>query len=127
MDEIAKRKPVNRQAANVVSKGISYEPAKKFQTHESENPIPTRIPAKNVEVLDGSRSGDLTVIGLARDHLGLWVCRCCCGMYVLRRAKSIKAGRDPEKYDRCERCKHYDFQRRKDEYRRLGFNPSRNN
>jgi hypothetical protein len=119
MDEIAKRKPVNRQAANVVSKGIEYVPAKKVLTYESEAPIPTRKPQKNVEILTGRKFGRLTVIGLALEHLGRWVCRCDCGMYVLRRPKAIKNTDNP---DRCERCRHYAYQKRTDEFRRLGYN-----
>jgi hypothetical protein len=112
MEEIAKRKPINRQASLVTSKGVSYELPRGFFKVQSDNPIPIRVPPnKNFEDLTGHKFGDLTVMGLARDCLKRYVCRCCCGVYVLRTAKAVKNPKNTE--DKCERCAHYDYQRKK--------------
>lgn len=74
------------------------------------------------ENLAGRRIGRLTVVGYwGRAGEGnegsisqKWVCRCDCGLYVVRTGKTIKAARDPD--DKCEYCRHLAFVKRSYEY-----------
>lgn len=86
--------PVNRQAGVVISDGIHYEPKVNLAvTHDRRvayevRPL-TQLP-ENVRHFIGARFGHLQVIGLAATKKGLWVVRCSCGVYTLRRAPAIR-------------------------------------
>ena len=124
MKDLHARKPVNKTAAIVTSRGVHYEPNKIVLTNDSDLPIVTR-PITKEEVkqkcfvnLTGFRVGRLSVIGPARDFNGKWVVRCDCGKYSTRRAKSIK---NPENVqDRCEHCRNLAFLKRNEQWRRTG-------
>lgn len=115
------RVPVDATAARVASVGPSYVPQKKIASVVSDVPLPTRRVDRSVrENLTGYRRGSLTVIGLSRDTAGVWVCRCVCGHYVTRRAKSIK--NPANTIDACEFCRHVQYLRRASTFRTTGQN-----
>lgn len=124
MKDLHARKPINKTAAIVISRGVHYEPNKIVQTNDSDLPIATR-PITKEEFkqqcfvnLTGFRVGRLSVIGVARDFKGKWVVRCDCGIYSTRRAKSIK---NPENVqDRCEHCRNLAFLKRNEHWRKTG-------
>jgi hypothetical protein len=115
--------PINKTAARVIGKGVSYTPDKKVQTIESKNPLPIRFPtvmvARNPSFVDctGKKRGRLTVVGMYGLGSG-WVCRCDCGMYCVRRKKSIL--NEKNKMERCEECRHLAFIKRDEKRRRTG-------
>lgn len=124
MKDLHARKPVNKTAATVTSRGVHYDPDKIVQTNDSDLPIATRpftkeeLKQKSFVDLTGRRVGRFSVIGAARDFKGRWVVRCDCGTYSTRRAKSIK---NPENVqDRCEHCRHLAFLKRNELWRRTG-------
>ena len=91
-------KPVDRVAARVVfARGESYEFKESEGAVNLYLPIPVR-PFTSAELgtasftdLRGRKFGRLTVIGIAAEVSGRWVCKCLCGIYVLRAGKAIKA------------------------------------
>lgn len=117
--ETTKRKPADRTASYVTSKGVGYACPKRILSDESEVPYPLkRVPPNTID-LTGTRRGRLVVCGLAHGRNGRWSCRCDCGVYVLR---SARACTNPNNEDRCEQCRHIAHLRRIDEFRRLGRN-----
>lgn len=120
MEEIAKRRPVDRTAALVTQPGPrGLDSAKRIACVFSPTPLPTRPVPRGAVNLTGQRCGQLTVIGLARDIRHLWVCRCVCGYYVTRKAKAIKNTRNQD-IDRCERCRELAWLKRQDARRSTG-------
>ena len=117
--------PINKTAALVMSKGVHYKPNKKVQTIESANPLPTVSLSiqniKNPNFIDctGKKIGRLTVIGLYKLGVG-WVCRCDCGMYCVRRQKSILNEKNTP--ERCEECRHLAYLKNSEHFRRTGKN-----
>lgn len=121
--------PINANASRALSGGEHYEPIvnMKGQLH-SDTPLPTRpVPetcTAEMRALPGRKFGRFTVIGLLAEVKpgntpAAWVCRCACGCYETRRAKSI---RNPENsQDCCRNCRHLLFIKR--EYSRHGGRP----
>lgn len=118
MKDIAGRRPINKTAALVVSKGFEYSPAKVVLTRDQGSPIKTRALPLDAEALTGKRFGRFTVIGLAKDTNSRWVVRCDCGTYTLRTAKAVKNKENTQ--DRCEHCRHLAHLKRGDYNRRTG-------
>jgi len=120
MNDIPNRTPIDKTAALVTSKGIRYKSPKNIQTAHSEiQPgtvewTPKRLDADQT----GVRVGRLTVIGISVSTLGRWVMRCSCGMYTLRKAKTIK--NKANKYDCCETCRELLYLKRKHHYKLTG-------
>jgi len=109
--------PINVTAAKVLFKGEDFTPDKKILTAHSYSPFPTRLVPKNSVDLTGESVGRLTVIGLAEKR-GMWVVRCDCGRYTMRRAKAIRNQNNT--YDRCDACRHLLFLKRESAYLRTG-------
>jgi hypothetical protein len=124
MKDIASRKPINKTAAVVVSRGFNYKPDKIVQTNDSDMPIATRTITKKelsnecFVNLTGVRFGRFSVVGVARDLKGCWVVRCDCGTYSTRKSRAIKNEKNIQ--DRCEHCRHLAHLKRNDQYRRHG-------
>lgn len=120
------RAPVDRVAARVIRPGVKYEPAKRIQTADQPTPFQvvklTQSHLRNPSFKDftGRRVGRLTVYGLSTDS-GRWACRCDCGTYTLRTAKSIRNPNNAT-IDRCEHCRHLACLQREDHYRQTGRN-----
>jgi hypothetical protein len=100
--------PINRVAAKVIGKGISWDPTvcqgePVFDVQPLTRP-PTHAErgAQGFVDLTGARSGDLVAIGISRGKEKRWVCRCDCALYVFRTSKSIKANKTGK--DSCPRC-----------------------
>jgi hypothetical protein len=100
-DAILASSPLNATAGRVLSKGVAFEPEVQPSEHSWEAPpalvrigLTHRANASFVD-LTGFRVGRLTVLGMVdgmrKEARGaLWACRCACGRYVGRRAKSLK-------------------------------------
>jgi len=120
MDEIARRRPVDRTAARVTQPGPKgLESAQRIDAVFSATPLPMRPVLAQLADLTGLRCGQLTVIGLSVERASggsggkcRWVCRCVCGYYVTRN----------QAVDRCDRCRHTEGLQRETERRRLGLN-----
>ena len=90
--------PVNAQAARQLSRGEDWEPAVVLSDYFADRPAIRAISAdtrRNPEFVDftGRTFGRLTVVGLmdkGSNTPASWVCRCQCGGYCSRRAKSLK-------------------------------------
>lgn len=115
-------KPVDRVAVRILSRGEQYRSPKKITQAHQALPFPLgkmpRKPDSGFVNLTGNRRGRLTVIGILKDSLSKWICRCDCGNHVLRKAKSIKNEKNQQ--DRCEDCRHLAYLKRKEHYRRTG-------
>ncbi|WP_175224629.1 hypothetical protein [Achromobacter ruhlandii] len=77
---------------------------------------------KRPENITGRRSGRLIAVGYfgRKDKGGgaenqLWVCRCSCGKYCIRRALTIKRPKDSD--DCCKHCAHLKYLQRHDRFR----------
>ena len=117
--ETTKRRPADKTASLVTSKGVGYVSPKIVLSDESEVPYQLkRVPLNTID-LTGVRCGRLVVCGIASGFKGRWSCRCDCGVYVLR---SARACTNQANADRCEQCRHVAYLRRKEEWMRLGYN-----
>lgn len=122
--------PINKAAAIAVSKGFEYVPNKKPNALESKNPLPTRelnkgeINQKCFADLTGFEFARFTVIGKYTVN-ACWVVRCSCGVYSVRRSKSILNPKNTQ--DRCEECRHLAFLKRDEVRRRTGKDVDINN
>lgn len=119
-DAILASAPLNATAGAVTSKGYQYEPDKKITAVEWDAPPAMarigREHTRNASFVDfsGRRFGRLTVLGMVAERTtnpsgdkgALWVCRCACGRYCGRRAKTIRKA-NPD--DRCQLCQHAAF------------------
>lgn len=100
-------KPVNRTAALVVSRGESFDFVVSCGAVNSNAPMPIRDPSagelktKFFKDLSKTVFGRLTVLGISELVNKRWVCRCVCGIYVLRSSSAIKAGASDACCDQC--------------------------
>jgi hypothetical protein len=101
--------PINKTAALVVSKGTHFEPKIKPHCHDERDILPLTIHNRTIGGLDltGYKSGNLTVIGLSLEKKKRWICRCVCGKYVFRTAKSLR--RNKNIVDKCISCNKLDY------------------
>ena len=98
--------PINKTAAIVVSSGTHYEPKIKPSTQDERETYP-RIRAVTCSFdMTGLKSGWLTVVGLSDEKQGRWVCRCVCGKYLFRTAKSLRRVKVVD--DKCIHCRKLD-------------------
>ena len=94
-------RPANATAARVIAAGThhAYHPD---ECHViSDVPLPIRDLPSDTPDLTGTTFGRLTVCGLSATHNGRWVCRCRCGAYVMRKAKTVKAASTVAMCDPC--------------------------
>jgi len=118
--------PVNKTAARVVSRGEHWTPINKIDPRESQNPLAFSPIDEISDVKAGMKFGFLTVLGRAsRKHSSkkkgaAYVCRCLCGMYVIRRARAVLNPANDK--DACGRCLQKQFLARRNEYRLYGRN-----
>ena len=123
MDKIITSVPLNSTAARVTGKGVHYDPQMRFHATKALIGMPTILrPVKN-----GKRLGHWTILGLAADSPesspkksdALFVVKCSCGRYGLRRMKSLVRAR--KRKEGCPECKH--MQTVKALYRKQGSKP----
>ncbi len=119
--EIAAVPAVNKTAGLVTSKGVHYESSKRLQQEVFEVP-PTMIKTpRGAEPAEGDRSGKMAIVGYVARNQAL--ARCVCGLYEIRNAISWRRSRRRGVVDAgCQHCRHLDYLREKDEYRRTGRN-----
>jgi len=106
--------PINKIAARVVSGGTHFEPTIRPSCHDEREVCPEirlRWPTQNTFDITGLKSGWLTVIGLSAEKTDRWVCRCVCGRYVFRTAKSLR--RIKSAVDKCIHCDKLDYLKQK--------------
>lgn len=99
-DAVAASHPLNT-AASVVrdSPGEHWTPKAKDDRIHSDVPIPCAPLPDGADDLTGWRAGRLVVIGFhcRRRRAGrMWVVRCICGAYEVRRGAKLTAERPPE-------------------------------
>ena len=68
--------------------------------------------------MTGFKFGRFTVVGMALNTPHRWVVRCICGIYTMRKLKSIRNPNNNQ--DRCERCRQLAYLKRSD-LRRQGI------
>ena len=123
-DKLLASRPVNQAAARTMGRGVHYEPDKIIiQCHWTAPPATISVSqVTDLRFIDlsGVKFGRLTVIG----YLGKpnpkksarWLVRCACGDYESRASKAI---RNPEnRGDRCDKCRHLAFLKRREIYLR---------
>jgi hypothetical protein len=100
--------PLNKTAALVVGKGESYIPnLKKYPPcYHSKTPIATsRYPGSPENDLTGKRFERFRVIGYFRkgsvNHNSMWVVRCDCGDYEVRRRDAFNPGQNKKLRNQC--------------------------
>jgi len=103
----ATRIPINKEAAIVISKGTHFSPKIKPHCHDERDIIPVVRKVTGKVDLTGMKVGWLTVIGLSEEKNKRWVCRCVCGKYVFRHAKSLQRNKEIE--DKCINCCKLDY------------------
>lgn len=127
MEDVAKRRPVNETAANVLKKGVHYDNRANAE-FVSEVPLPLRDEVNDIRLAEehgrkvGSVYGRLTVIGLSRDERKKYVCRCLCGRYCLRHTKSLGSSKCIQM---CGECRQVEHLRDLDYFQRNGKWPDR--
>ena len=103
--------PVDKTAALVISKGEA--PIQRMlASNESEDPI--QIEWHGGKDLDVKVVGRLTILGRYKRSSGVsnnsrmhrWVCRCSCGVYVVRRVQGLIGNRASVSVHMCSRCEY---------------------
>ena len=102
---------MGKVAGQVTSKGVEYVCPKNITNKHFETKPPIKAVRKNQLNLTGYRFGDFQVVGLAAiDKRGskyaMWVCRCSCGKFEHRKAKSVR--NKSNQNDKCQLCRHRD-------------------
>src|SRR3972149_7468242 len=121
-EDIGARRPVDRTAAIVVSRGYHFDSKKIPGCVLSDTPpAPTQRPPTAAD-LGARRFGRFTVIGyVGRVRKSgktdfYWSVRCTCGLYSIRRHRAIL--NQANQCDACERCRHLAYLQRAERYRR---------
>ena len=115
--------PIDRVAARVTAKGVSYEPDKKIDQRHWEAPPKVQPVPEGATNLMGTVFGRFTVIGYFRSHPkrgSAWLVRCACGDYETRYKKAIQNPANKE--DCCDKCRHLLYLKRSEEFWRTGKN-----
>lgn len=126
--------PIDRMTWRVVSKGERYVPDVQLGNQLLFDAMPPPRSMKRArhetppQDMRGRKCGIMNVVaywGPRIDKGGRymggadnqrWVCRCPCGLYVIRTADTIKKARDAN--DKCVHCRHLDYLKRNEVHRR---------
>lgn len=105
-ERVANSNPVDITARLVASEGIHYDPTPQsmtLQNHWFNECPPLKIFDKEGgwTNLIGMKTGNLTCVGYFGK--GLWIMRCACGRFKLKRARDIRLPR-PRTHDSCAVC-----------------------
>lgn len=112
-DTLAASSPVNAGAARSAFGGgaVYREPTEKFSEKFWTAPPPLRPQSmlRGIVNLTGLRVGRLTVVGVLdapsrSRHRATWVCRCTCGGYCGRWARSLTSPATDPRTVMCQRC-----------------------
>jgi hypothetical protein len=129
LKDLGARRPVDRTAALVISRGYHFDYRKIPGCVLSETPPCTTARPSTAPDLNGRRIGRLTVIGFCgrvrkkttagnTKTLFYYSVRCDCGLYSIRRKQAVLNPYNCA--DACERCKHLLYLQREDR-RRAGL------
>lgn len=93
--------PVDKNTAMAMSGGCGYQ-LEKYNVNIQTWEVPPKMLPVGVdqEDLTGREFGRMRVVGRIK---GKWVCRCSCGLYEARKAKSINNPRNQN--DACHHCR----------------------
>lgn len=122
MSDISFRKPVNRLAGIVTSRGPDDRTNKHIREIASSNPIAIKSIPLNVKDRTGAVCGQLTCVGFYEykpKRRNLWVCRCSCGNYVVRTGDSLNARSE---HQCCPKCNETQYLKRQATYLQYGRN-----
>ncbi|GAI94819.1 unnamed protein product [marine sediment metagenome] len=119
-------KPVNRMAAFSFARGDGYEHRDNPRIKKWHiAPKTVKFTGQKNDDLKGLKYSRLTVIGFlgktSKKKPGLWLVKCCCGVYETRRSNTIKKRKDSQTH-RCSICDQFATRKRHQEYTRLGYN-----
>lgn len=121
LEKVIKSDPVDRTARMVTQRGEHWEAGLNKQALHSEVPIECRRFNKHDALPDltGRRVGRLTVQGLMyRSEASIWVVRCDCGMYEVRKRKALlNMG---NQHDACGKCRCLRQRKRHQHYKVTG-------
>lgn len=109
--------PINATAARVISRGEHFEYRAMASEVCSALPLPMKDNPPELEDFTGKKLGRLTVIGRFDGPKNRWVCRCSCGNFCIRLAKTLsKAPADSA----CVQCYLLAVSKRQEYLRRTG-------
>ena len=139
LEKVMVSKPINKTASLVVGKGERYDYKTTHSIYESEFMPPCIANLKDLSKkkmnmqrvesfikLMGVKKGRLTVVGLIKPAKSnkingcRFVVRCDCGMYTIRRSKSLNNKKNVD--DCCGRCQRLKDRNRHSEYLAYGRN-----
>ena len=128
MDDIIRSIPVNKTAALVTSKGVSFDVKDRINIKRWDAcPRLEMFKGPTNHDLTGTKYGRLTVIGYYGHSNSCkssqWVVRCDCGAYEIRNAKRIRKS-DKGKIYTCMECQNIATMKRRHEFDVKGFNAS---
>ena len=114
IDRLVSSIAVDGKAARVTGRGVHYDP--QMRPHATKALI--GMPPILRPVKAGQKMGRWTIIGLAAESPttsakkpdSLFVVKCVCGRYGLRRKKSLGLAR--KRNEGCPECKHFQFVKR---------------
>ena len=124
MDDIHARKPINKTAAMVFAKGVSFESSLKDLVNDQSNPFLLKDTRSYKKIspsfvdLTGVKFGRFTVLGMADGMKKRWVVRCSCGWYSTRCKKAIT--NEKNCHDMCEQCRYLIYLKCSEYERRTG-------
>lgn len=104
--------PIDKTAALVVSNGTHFDAKIKPHKHDEREALPhlrLKWATQDSFNITGLKVGWLTVVGLSEEKNNRWVCRCVCGKYVFRSAKSLRRAKSVD--DKCLHCAKLDYLR----------------
>jgi len=115
-DRIISSRPVNRAAGMQLARGEHWEPQANIIDYfrdmpKIKKPDAATIGSGTFKDFTGQRFGNLVVIGMMdkkSNTRASWICRCVCGGYCSRSAKSLHTAScgGNSFVDRCGRCKY---------------------
>ena len=111
LEKIYTSTPIDKTAAIVTSEAQHYDLNFAYDKYESTVCPQLTNKKGNIKDYTGKKYGRFTVIGLfqrKKKRLSLWVVKCSCGTYTLRRAVTIQKGLcgfvKPNLNNMCTKC-----------------------
>lgn len=121
----ANDRPIDSNAARVLSRGEHWSPSNKMGAMQFEVPpgmadLSRGRNETQPEDMTGRKIGRMVVIGYfgkgkKRGGAQRWVCRCPCGVYAIRTAGAIKKAKNPD--EKCGNCQEIERLRNSDRWR----------
>jgi hypothetical protein len=121
LDRVITSDPIDRTAAMVTRKGVSYDPAKRITQRHWDCPPQMKPVPHGCENRIGTRFGRMEVVGYfcrSKKKGSIWVVRCACGKYETRTTKSIVNKNNDT--DCCQICRHVLYLKRESRHAQTG-------